>query len=72
MASKRRNPAKKYTDDPEMQATLNGSSDNEAGATPMDKTERDYFNGTGRRDSAVEAVRRARKANKQPALKYGS
>jgi hypothetical protein len=38
----------------------------------MDKTERDYFNGTGRRDSAVEAVRRARKANKQPALKYGS
>ena len=72
MAAKRGNPAAKYTDDPDMQATLNGSSSNEAGATPMDKTERDYFNGTKRRDSAIEAVRRARKANKQPPLKYGS
>jgi hypothetical protein len=55
-----------------MQRVLEGASDNEAGATPMDKTERDYFNGTGRRDSAVEAVRRARKANKKPPLKYRS
>lgn len=72
MASKRGNPASKYTDDPEMQRVLDGAGDNEAGATPMDKTERDYFNGTGRRDSALEAVRRARKANKKAPLKYGS
>src|SRR5574341_2027252 len=61
---KRVNPAAKYTDDPEMQKTLSGESDNEAGATPMNKTERDYFNGTGRRDSALAAIQKARKANK--------
>lgn len=55
-----------------MQATLNGQSTSESGATVMDKTERNYFNGTGRRDSALEAVRRARKANKAAPLKFGS
>ena len=72
MATKRGNPAAKVTDDPEMQATLSGKSDNASGATPMDQVERDYFNGKGRSDSALTAVQKARKANKQPPLKYGS
>jgi hypothetical protein len=72
MANKRKNPSSAITDDPEMQATLGGASDNEAGSTPMSKLERTYFNGRGRADSALEAVRRARKANKMPPLRFGS
>jgi hypothetical protein len=34
----------------------------------MDKTESDYVKGRGGADSAVEAVRRTRKANKQPPI----
>lgn len=45
--------------DPEMQAQMYG--------TKMDKTESAYVKGTGR-PSSVEAVKRARKANKQPPL----
>lgn len=36
--------------------------------TPMTKLERSYVTGTGRK-SSVEAVKRARRANKQPPLK---
>jgi hypothetical protein len=36
--------------------------------TPMTKIESDYVKGTGRA-SSVEAVRRARKANKKPLLR---
>lgn len=36
--------------------------------TKLTKLERDYVKGTGRK-SALEAVKRARKANKQPLLK---
>ena len=50
--------------------TLGGQA-TEMGGTPMDKTERDYFNGTGQRGSAVEAIRRARRANNKPPLSYG-
>lgn len=46
--------------DPAMIADLTGAK--------ADKTERAYIKGTGRK-SAVEAVKRARKANKQPPLK---
>lgn len=37
--------------------------------TKANKVESDYIKGTGGRASAIEAVRRARKANKQPPLK---
>jgi len=46
--------------DPEMKSSLTG--------TPMNKVEKAYVQGTGRK-SAVEAVRRARRANKAPLLK---
>jgi hypothetical protein len=46
--------------DEEMKATLTG--------TPMTKTESAYVKGTGR-PSAIKAVQRARKANKQPLLR---
>ena len=71
MASKRGNPVARvggYAQevdstgvDPSMQSTLYG--------TKMDKTEKDYVSGTGGRPSAMEAVRRARKANKQPPVR---
>lgn len=37
--------------------------------TKMDKTEKNYVKGRGGAASSVEAVRRARKANRQPPLK---
>jgi len=46
--------------DEDMKAQMTG--------TPMNKTEAAYVSGT-KRPSAVEAVKRARKANKQPLLK---
>lgn len=68
--AKRRNPTIKAGNyategdttgmDEAMKATLTG--------TPMTKVEEDYVKGTGR-ESAKEAVRRARKANKQPPVR---
>lgn len=46
--------------DTEMLATLTGTKPN--------KVESDYIKGTGGRPSAIEAVRRARRANRQPPL----
>jgi hypothetical protein len=46
--------------DEEMKATLTG--------TAMNKTEKAYVQGTGRK-SSLEAVKRARKANKQPLVR---
>ncbi len=46
--------------DPEMKQVMFG--------TPMDPTESAYVQGTGNRPSAIQAVKRARKANKQPPL----
>lgn len=70
MASKRGNPVARVgnyaqeTDstglDPEMKSTLFG--------TKMSKTESNFVKGTGRA-SSMEAVRRARKANRQPPVK---
>lgn len=70
MASKRGNPVARAgnyaaeTDsvgmDESMKSSLYG--------TKMNKVESDYVKGTGRA-SSVEAVRRARKANKQPPLR---
>lgn len=37
--------------------------------TKMDKTESSYVSGAKNKSSATEAVRRARRANKQPPLK---
>jgi hypothetical protein len=71
MASKRGNPvarAGNYAQeidstgvDQEMKNTVFG--------TPMTKAEKGYVSGVGNRPSATEAVRRARKANKQPPLR---
>lgn len=47
--------------DPEMKATLLG--------TPMDKVESAYVSGKGGSESAREAVRRARKANRKPPVR---
>ncbi len=47
--------------DPEMKATLFG--------TAMNKTEKGYVKSRGGAVSAMEAVRRARRANKQPPVK---
>lgn len=71
MASKRKNPTAKVgnyatTDvdstgmDPDMQAQMYG--------TKMDKTESSYVSGAQNKKTATEAVRRARRANKQPPL----
>ena len=68
MASPRKNPTARAGNyvapvdssgmDASMKASLFG--------TKMDKTESAYIKGTGGRPSAMEAVRRARKANKRP------
>ena len=76
MSSKRGNPvarAGNYAQevdtegmDPEMMETLGLRRPK---GTKMNKTESDYVKSAGGRSSATEAVRRARKANKQPSLK---
>lgn len=69
MASKRGNPAHigNYMQrvDP---AAMDDSMQDMMFGTKMNKTEKSYVKGTGR-SSSVEAVRRARKANKQPRLR---
>lgn len=51
------------TGEAEMDSTLFGQK-----GTPMTKLERAYVKGTGRK-SAVQAVKNARRANKQPPLR---
>lgn len=71
MASKRGNPIARVGNyaAPIDTAGIDESMKNLMLGTDMDKVEKAYVEGKGNSPSSIEAVRRARRANKRPPLK---